>query len=46
MTQIVLIGLAAGAASALLFASIASGALLSAVLFYFAPLPIMIAAIG
>ena len=46
MMQIVLIGLAAGCASALLFASIASGSLLSVLLFYLAPLPIMIAALG
>ena len=46
MMQIVLVGLGAGTASALLFASIASGSLLSIVLFYLAPLPIMIAAIG
>ena len=46
MLQIVLVGLGAGTASALLFASIASGSLLSIVLFYLAPLPIMIAAIG
>ncbi|MBV8791114.1 MAG: DUF2232 domain-containing protein [Pseudolabrys sp.] len=46
MIQIALIGLGAGAAAALLFASIASGSLLSVILFYLAPLPIMIAAIG
>ncbi|MGE0565796.1 MAG: hypothetical protein AB7O50_14910 [Pseudolabrys sp.] len=46
MMQIGLIGLGAGAASALLFASVASGSLLSIFLFYLAPLPIMIAAIG
>lgn len=46
MMQIVLIGLGAGAASALLFASIASGSLLSIFLFYVAPLPILIAALG
>lgn len=46
MLQIVLVGLGAGAASAVLFASIASGSLLSILLFYLAPLPIMIAAIG
>jgi hypothetical protein len=46
MIQIGLIGIAAGAASALLFASIASGAWLSVALFYLAPLPIMIAALG
>ena len=46
MTQIVLIGLGAGAAAALLFASVSSGSWLSVVLFYLAPLPIMIAGIG
>jgi hypothetical protein len=46
MTQIILIGIGAGTATALLFASLASGALLSVVLFYLAPLPIMIAALG
>jgi len=44
--QIGLIGLGAGAASALLFASVLSGSILSVVLFYLAPLPILIAAIG
>jgi len=46
MIAIILIGLAAGAASALMFASIISGALISLVLFYLAPLPLMVAAIG
>jgi hypothetical protein len=46
MTQLVLIGIAAGAATALLFASVASGSLLSVLLFYLAPLPILIAALG
>jgi hypothetical protein len=46
MMQIVLIGLGAGAAAALLFASVTSGALVSILLFYLAPLPIMIAALG
>jgi hypothetical protein len=46
MMQIVLIGLGAGAASALLFASIASGSSLSFVLANFAQLPILLAAIG
>jgi hypothetical protein len=46
MMQIALIGIAAGAASALLFASVASGALLAIPLFYLAPLPILIAAVG
>ncbi|MGJ4938996.1 DUF2232 domain-containing protein [Bradyrhizobium sp. HKCCYLS1011] len=40
------IALAAGAASALMFASIISGALISLVLFYLAPLPLMVAAIA
>jgi len=46
MIQTALFGIGAGAAGALLFASIASGSLLSLVLFYLAPLPIMIAALG
>jgi hypothetical protein len=46
MMQIVLIGLGAGAAAALLFASVTSGVILSVFLFYLAPLPIMIAALG
>lgn len=46
MIAIVLIALAAGAASALMFASIMSGALISLLLFYLAPLPLMVAAIG
>jgi hypothetical protein len=46
MVQLVLIGISAGAASALLFASVASGSLLSVLLFYLAPLPILIAAMG
>jgi hypothetical protein len=41
-----LIALIAGAASALMFASIVSGAPISLVLFYLAPLPLMVAAIG
>lgn len=41
-----LIALAAGAASAFMFASIVSGALLSLVLFYLAPLPLMVAGLG
>ncbi|HZL30100.1 MAG TPA: DUF2232 domain-containing protein [Pseudolabrys sp.] len=40
------VGLGAGAAAALLFASVTSGTLLSIPLFYLAPLPIMIAALG
>ncbi len=46
MIAIVLIGLAAGCASALMFASIVSGALISLLLFYLAPLPLMVAALG
>ena len=46
MVQIAVIGIGAGAAAALLFASIASGSLLSIGLFYLAPLPIMIAVLG
>lgn len=46
MVQAFLIGIGAGAASALLFASVASGAMLAVLLFYLAPLPILIAAIG
>ena len=46
MMALVLIALIAGAASALMFASIISGALISLVLFYLAPLPLMVASIG
>ncbi len=46
MMRLTLIGIGAGVAAALLFASVASGALLSVVLFYLAPLPILIAALG
>ncbi len=46
MMQFGLIGLGAGAAAALLFASVTSGAWLSIPLFYLAPLPIMIAGLG
>lgn len=46
MTQVALIGLGAGAAAALLFASVTSGIWLSVILFYLAPLPIIIAALG
>lgn len=45
-TQNILVGLGAGAAAALLFASVASGSLLSLFLFYLAALPILIAALG
>src|SRR5581483_846548 len=41
-----LIAVAAGFASATMFASIVSGALISLVLFYLAPLPLMVAALG
>lgn len=46
MIQVLLTGMGAGAAAALLFASVTSGAALSVVLFYLAPLPIMIVALG
>jgi hypothetical protein len=46
MMQIVLIGLGAGTASALLFASVASGATASTLLLLLAPLPILIVALG
>src|SRR3954469_18000940 len=46
MIVIILIALAAGTASALMFASIISGALISLLLFYLAPLPLMVAALG
>jgi len=46
MITIVLIAIAAGCASALMFASIVSGALISLLLFYLAPLPLTVAALG
>lgn len=46
MIASLLIGLAAGCASALMFASIISGALISLLLFYLAPLPLMVTALG
>ena len=46
MIAIVAIAIAAGAASALMFASTISGALISLVLLFLAPLPLMVAAIG
>lgn len=46
MMAFALIALVAGLASALMFASIVSGALISLVLFYLAPLPLMVASIG
>jgi hypothetical protein len=46
MIAITLIALAAGFASALMFVSIISGAPISLLLVYFAPLPLMVAALG
>jgi len=46
MVQIFFIALAAGLASALLFASVVSGSALSLPLFYLAALPLMLAALG
>src|ERR1700716_1900659 len=46
MIVTILIASAAGCASALMFASIISGALISLLLFYLAPLPLMVAALG
>jgi hypothetical protein len=46
MAQVLLIGLGAGAASALLFASIVSGSPLAILLFYLSALPVMLAAIA
>jgi hypothetical protein len=46
MAQIILIGVSAGVATALLFASLASGSLVAILLFYLAPLPILIAGLG
>jgi hypothetical protein len=46
MIAIVLIAIAAGCASALMFASMVSGALISLLLIYFAPLPLMVVALG
>src|ERR1700754_12046 len=46
MMTTLLIALAAGSASVLMFASIISGALISLVLFYLAPLPLMVAGLG
>ncbi len=46
MMQIILIGLGAGAAAALLFVSVVSGSPAAVALFYLAPLPILIAALG
>ena len=44
--QIGIVGLGAGACSALLFASMLSGSIVSVALFYLAPLPILIVALG
>lgn len=41
-----LVALAAGLASALMFSSLVSGALVSLLLFYLSPLPLMVAALG
>ncbi|MBK5961018.1 hypothetical protein CCR97_22840 [Rhodoplanes elegans] len=46
MIQFILVGLGAGAVAALTFAALAAGSTLSMLLFYLAPLPIMIAALG
>jgi hypothetical protein len=46
MIAILLIAIAAGSAAALMFASIVSGALISLLLLYMAPLPLMVAALG
>jgi hypothetical protein len=46
MIQFAIIGIGAGVAAALLFASVTSGIWLSVPLFYLAPLPIMIAGLG
>jgi hypothetical protein len=46
MVQLIAIGIGAGLASALLFASVTSGSALAVVLFYLAALPIMIVTMG
>lgn len=46
MAQIILFGLGAGGVAALMFAALATGSVLSMLLFYLAPLPVMIAALG
>ncbi len=46
MIAILLIAVAAGCASALMFASIISGVLISLLLFYLAPLPLMVAGLA
>ncbi|WP_407164804.1 DUF2232 domain-containing protein [Bradyrhizobium sp. ORS 111] len=46
MIGIFIVAIAAAAASALMFASIISGALISLLLFYLAPLPLMVTSLG
>jgi len=46
MGQIIILGMAAGAASALLVAGVAAGTVLAVPLFYLAPLPIMLAGLA
>jgi Predicted membrane protein (DUF2232) len=46
MIALLLIAMAAGSASALMFASIVSGAPISLLLFYLSPLPLMVAGLG
>ncbi|WP_050386646.1 hypothetical protein [Bradyrhizobium pachyrhizi] len=46
MIGILIVALAAGAASALMFASISSGALISLLLYFLAPLPLMVSALA
>jgi hypothetical protein len=46
MMQFGMIAIGAGAAAALLFASLTTGSMLSVILFYLAPLPVMIAGLG
>jgi hypothetical protein len=46
MMQIALIGIGAGAAAGLLFASVTSGSWLAVFLFYLSPLPLLIAGLG
>lgn len=46
MMQILLVAIGAGAASALLFASVATGSIAATLLFYLSSLPILIAAMG
>ncbi len=46
MVNILLIGIGAGAASGLLFASLITGSMLGVMLFYLAPLPLLLAGLG